>query len=227
MIKALLILIFSCISISAFALGIQPETTVLVLNQENGDASISVKNTNNVPTLLQTKIVDVEEGSNSLVLASPSIVKIDAGESQIVRFFLKENKESNVQQIKRIRFIGLPARNEKDKNSSSLSVAVGQSIPLIINPAGLKPNPKPWEFINYHYENGKLFLSNPSQYIVRLYPEISADGVKIKLQQSFIAPKSKIEISYKKQPAELFITPVGLYGELREKYSIKKAKTTT
>ncbi|EKS5483571.1 fimbria/pilus periplasmic chaperone, partial [Escherichia coli] len=43
---------------SAFALGMQPETTVVVLNQDIGEASISVKNTNDSPSLLQTKIID-------------------------------------------------------------------------------------------------------------------------------------------------------------------------
>ncbi|MEF9432761.1 fimbria/pilus periplasmic chaperone, partial [Escherichia coli] len=71
----------------------QPETTVLIFNEEKNEASISVKNTNSVPSLLQTKIVDIGEAENVLVLSSPSIVKIEPGESQIVRFFLKKNSD--------------------------------------------------------------------------------------------------------------------------------------
>lgn len=44
---------------SVYALGMQPETTVLIFNEEKNEASISVKNTNSVPSLLQTKIVDI------------------------------------------------------------------------------------------------------------------------------------------------------------------------
>lgn len=77
------------VSISVYALGMQPETTVLVLNQDEGEASISVKNTNDVPSLLQTKVIDVDGAKGTVVLASPAIVKVDSGEEQVVRFFLK------------------------------------------------------------------------------------------------------------------------------------------
>lgn len=208
---------------SAFALGMQPETTVVVLNQDIGEASISVKNTNDSPSLLQTKIIDQDDSKGTLILAAPSIVKLESGEEQVVRFFLQTSSELKHQQLKRIKFIGLPARNENLKENSSLSVAVSQSIPLIITPVGLKPEKEPWKNLNFNLKNGKLQLNNPSRYVVRLYPQIRINGELLKLSKSFLAPEEKIEVDYKTPPVEVKIKPVGLYGEARDEYKVKKS----
>ncbi|EJV9475567.1 hypothetical protein C5952_03095 [Cronobacter sakazakii] len=223
MLKYLILFALQFISLSVYALGMQPETSVVVLNQENGEASISVKNTNDTPSLLQTSIVDIDDSKGTLVLASPSIVKIDPSEEQLVRLFLQSSSEIKNQQIKRIRFLGLPARSESNKDKSEVIVSVSQSIPLIINPAGLKAEAMPWKFLRYTYDNGRLFISNPSRYVVRLYPEIKVNGKHLSLQKSFISPKQKIEINYKESPSEIKIKPVGLYGEIRDEYKIEKA----
>ncbi|HFK3815946.1 TPA: fimbria/pilus periplasmic chaperone [Escherichia coli] len=209
-------------SSSVFALGMQPETTIVVLNQDVGEASISVKNTNDSPSLLQTKIVDQDDSKGALVLAAPSIVKLESGEEQIVRFFLQASGELKHQQLKRVRFIGLPARSENSKDNSSLSVAVSQSIPLIVNPVGLKPDKEPWKNLNYNFQNGKLELNNPSPYVVRLYPQIRINGEILKLPRSSLSPKEKVEIDYKRPPTEVKIKPVGLYGEVRDEYKVER-----
>ncbi|WP_432368188.1 fimbria/pilus chaperone family protein (plasmid) [Cronobacter sakazakii] len=223
MIKLILsLLIF--VSARIYALGMQPETSALIINQKDGEASISVKNTNDSPSLLQTKIIDIDDNKGTLVLASPPIVKIQNGEEQIIRFFLQSSSEIKNQQIKRIRFIGLPAKSEIKKDSSEVLVSVSQSIPLIINPAGLAPEAEPWKFLSYRYSNGNLIIHNQSRYVVRLYPQIKVNGKKINLSKSFISPAEKIEIDYKELPSEVKIKPVGLYGEVRDEYKIKKDK---
>lgn len=213
------------LSNTVYALGMQPETTVLVLDQEDGEASITVKNTNDTPSLLQTRIVDVDGTKGTIVLASPSLVKVDSGEEQTVRFFLQTSGEIKNQQLKRIRFLGLPAKKESDKGKSSVAIAVSQSIPLIINPNGLKHEGEPWKSLNYKYENGRVYISNPSRYVVRMYPEVNIDGTKVSLQNSFISPMDKVEINFKAPPSVVTIKPVGLYGEVRDEYKIDKSKT--
>ncbi|EFB7606507.1 fimbria/pilus chaperone family protein [Escherichia coli] len=225
MFRYLLVSILFLLSKTIYALGMQPETTVLVLDQEDGEASITVKNTNDTPALLQTRIVDVDGAKGVIVLASPSIVKVDSGEEQTVRFFLQTNGEIKNQQLKRIRFLGLPAKKDDDKGKSSVSIAVSQSIPLIINPNGLKHEEEPWKFLNYKYENGRVYINNPSRYVVRMYPEVYIDGTKVNLQQSFISPMQKVEVNFTPPPSVVTIKPVSLYGVVRDEYKIDKSKT--
>ncbi|EOC0033391.1 fimbria/pilus chaperone family protein [Cronobacter sakazakii] len=225
MFKYVIFIVFNIISLSANALGMQPETSVVVLNQENGEASIWVKNTNDSPSLLQTSIIDIDDSKGTLVLATPSIVKIESGEQQVIRLFLQSSSQIKDQQIKRIKFLGLPARSESNKDKSSVLVSISQSIPLIINPVGLKPEAMPWKFLKYTYENGKLFIYNPSRYVVRLYPQIQVNGKNISLPKSFISPKQKLEINFRESPSEIKIKPVGLYGEVRDEYKIEKAES--
>ncbi|MCF7333857.1 fimbria/pilus periplasmic chaperone, partial [Escherichia coli] len=215
MIKRIFLPILMSIPCSVYALGMQPETTVLIFNEEKNEASISVKNTNSVPSLLQTKIVDIGEAENVLVLSSPSIVKIEPGESQIVRFFLKKNSDFDTQILKRVRFLGVPAKQESNKENSSLTFTVGQSIPLLINPVGLKVDREPWKHLTYSFDGRNIIISNPSKYIVRMYPEVKVNGKKIKVEQSYITPRTKLTIKYERPPSEITIVPVGLYGELR------------
>ncbi|EFC4527790.1 fimbria/pilus periplasmic chaperone [Escherichia coli] len=211
------------VSLSCFALGMQPETTVLVINQESGEASISVRNTNKVPTLLQVKIVDLEQGEDAIVLAAPAISKVDSDEEQVVRFFLQTRGELKSQVLKRINFIGLPARSENDKEKSTMLVGVNQSIPLIINPVGLKKEDTPWKYLAYKFNESGVSLYNPSRYVVRFHPKIKINGEYVKLQQSYLAPNQELKVDYKKSPSEVKIRPVGLYGEIRNEYKIEKA----
>lgn len=44
---------------------------------------------------------------------------------------------------------------------------------------------------------------------------------KIKVEQSYITPRTKLTIKYERPPSEITIVPVGLYGELRDEYQIK------
>ncbi|EPY2108934.1 hypothetical protein BK340_26595 [Escherichia coli] len=212
------------VSISVYALGMQPETTVLVLNQDEGEASISVKNTNDVPSLLQTKVIDVDGAKGTVVLASPAIVKVDSGEEQVVRFFLKTNGELKTQQLKRVKFLGLPARNKESADDSAVNVSVSQSIPLIINPTGMKHESEPWKFLDYRYGNGKIYISNPSPYVVRMYPYADINGSVVDLPKPFISPRETIEINFKNPPSVIKIKPVGLYGEVRDEYKIDQSK---
>lgn len=220
----LISVLFFFVSARIFALGMQPETSALIINQQDGEASISVKNTNDSPSLLQTKIIDIDNNKGTLVLASPPIVKIQNGEEQIIRFFLQSSGVIKNQQIKRIKFIGLPAKSESKKENSEVLVSVSQSIPLIINPAGLAPEAEPWKFLTYRHSNGNLIIYNQSRYVVRLYPQLQVNGKKISLSKSFISPDEKVEVGYKEVPSEVKIKPVGLYGEVRDEYKIEKDK---
>ncbi|HCL7979513.1 fimbria/pilus chaperone family protein [Escherichia coli] len=227
MIKYLLLTVIYTISSCAYALGMQPETTVLVINEEDGEASISVKNTDNVPSLLQTKIIDIDNSSSKevVILASPTIVKVESGEEQIIRFFLQKKGGIKDQVLKRVKFLGLPARMEKNAEISSVNISVSQSIPLIINPKGLESVAEPWKFLKYTFENGKVYIFNPSRYVVRMYPYAKLDGNKVNLQHPFIAPRQKIEVDYKSRPKVMKIKPVGLYGEVRNEYEIYESKS--
>ncbi|EJQ5562211.1 fimbria/pilus periplasmic chaperone [Escherichia coli] len=208
--------------LSAFSIGMQPETTVLIINESTGEASIKVKNTNSEPSLLQTKIVDIDGFQKVGVFVSPAIVKLDPGDTQVVRFFINPSEKLKSQVLKRIRFIGLPAREISKKNNSALSLSIGQNIPLIITTSKLKDEDSPWEYLKYHYNKKKVILSNNSDYVVRLFPEVSINNKKMKISNSFIRPHGSLEIDFNDNPSILTIRPVGLYGDLRDEYKVEK-----
>ncbi len=75
------ILLF-CASGMAVADGMQPETTVVVLYEENGEATINIKNTDPGPALLHSVIENIPEDKEPLLIVTPPITRVEAGETQ-------------------------------------------------------------------------------------------------------------------------------------------------
>ncbi|WYX26545.1 fimbria/pilus periplasmic chaperone [Achromobacter xylosoxidans] len=72
----------------AAAAGVVPESSVLIVDEATGEGTMIVQNTDAAPVLLYTTIENVAEDPEEMVVATPPMARLEAGQSQLVRFML-------------------------------------------------------------------------------------------------------------------------------------------
>lgn len=68
MLRHITFTVFITTSMNTLATGMVPETSVLLVDEKRGEASINIKNTDDHPSLLYTTIVDLPESNKSIRL---------------------------------------------------------------------------------------------------------------------------------------------------------------
>lgn len=152
-------------SVGAQATGVLPESSVVIVEEEDGEGAINLKNTDNFPVLLLTTLQDIEQDTEKLLVVTPPAARIEPGKTQRVRFMLRTQTPFKTERLKRVIFEGVPPQ-EKGKNVVRMSVR--QNLPVIIRPAGLARDEAPWKRLIWSVKAGKLTVNNPSPYVVRL-----------------------------------------------------------
>lgn len=153
-------------SMNSFATGMVPETSVLLVDAKKGEASMNVTNTDPLPALLYTNIVDLPDSDKSVrLIVSQPVVRVEAGQVQRMRFMLQTAAPLKYEQIKRVTFEGIPP---KEKGKDRVAVTVRQDLPVIIHPAGLAEEAQPWKFLEWKKEGNSIKINNPSDYVVRM-----------------------------------------------------------
>lgn len=105
-------------SVQAFATGMVPETSVLLVDAMKGEASMNITNTDSKPALLYTNIVDLPESNKSVrLIVSQPVVRVEAGAVQRMRFLLQMEKPLMQEELKRVTFEGIPPK-EKGKGEA-------------------------------------------------------------------------------------------------------------
>jgi P pilus assembly chaperone PapD len=92
----------------ASAAGMVPETSVLLINEADGEATMTVKNTDPGVALLHTQIVHVAEDQENLIVVTPPIVRVEPNEMQMVRFILTSKEPLKTERLARVIFDGIP-----------------------------------------------------------------------------------------------------------------------
>lgn len=184
-----------CTALGAFATGVQPDTTLLVISEATG-GQMGVKNTDKEPLLLHTTIVDLPDSKGVFLHAVPPVTRLEANGYQIVRFVLeKPDQPLTVQHLKRVRFEGIPAAAKK--GTAMVRMTVGQDLPVVISPKGLEQDPEPWKQIKWSLVGNKIVGKNPSPYVARLSQEASllpsGKGLKL-LERPYMLPGDSIEV---------------------------------
>lgn len=218
------------ISNPVLATGVVPETTVLLVKESEGSATMNVTNSDAVPTILTTSIESIPEDKEPLLVATNPLSFVDAGAKQVVRFVLTNKKPLTVQRLVRVNFVGVPGRNKNEAKKNSVGMNVGQNIPAIIHPAGLKEEKSPWEKLSWSINGNTLTVSNDSPYIVRmsqkidLYPQ---DGLA-SLPKTYILPGEKFTMNVSNKAnsnnstyQSLRIYPATVYGFMVNHYDVK------
>lgn len=147
-----------------------PETTVVILHEEDGETTINVKNTDTKPALLYSSIENLPEDSHFLALVTPPVTRVEPSEKQLVRVIGQFAEPLKTQRLKRVIFEGVPPR--KNGASASVGVTIRQNLPLIIHPRGLEKNPTPWTLLQWSIDGDFLQIRNESPYVVRLSQEV-------------------------------------------------------
>ncbi|CUI39045.1 Capsule protein fraction 1 [Achromobacter xylosoxidans] len=203
------------------AAGMQPETSVVILYEADGEASINVKNTDDAASLLHSSIENVPEDTEELVVLTPPVARVEAGETQLVRFLRQGGEPSKKQRLKRVIFEGIPQRPNAD-GSARIGVTVRQNLPLIIHPAGLERNREPWKLLKWQVNNDKLSVINDSAYVVRMAQEVvlQPSGKVVSLPRTYVLPGETLAVD---GPAvagstNVRIAPATIYGFSTDHY---------
>lgn len=181
-------------SLPLFATGMVPETSVVIIEASDGEATMNVTNTDNYPMLLTTTIQNISQDKEKLLLVSPPAIRVDGGKTQKVRFMLMSKTPLKTERLRRVIFNGIPPQN-KEKNEVRMSVS--QNLPVIIRPAGLARDEAPWKRLVWKVSGDKLTVSNDSPYVVRLAQGVKTlpDNIPLSLPQSYILPGEHISVN--------------------------------
>jgi P pilus assembly chaperone PapD len=171
----------------ASAAGMIPETSVVIVEQSDGEGSINVKNTDKSPLLLLTAIEDIKEDTDQLLIVTPPAARVEPGKSQRVRFILSDQTQLQTERLKRVTFEGVPPQ-QKGKNM--VQVNIRQNLPVLIRPIGLEADPSPWKRLTWKKDGDKLVVHNPSPYVVRMGQGLHtlADNKLWTLPNAYILP---------------------------------------
>lgn len=224
-IKKLSFIYLSCLSPLflanyAHASGMKLETSVVVVNAEEGEGVMTLKNTDTTPVLLYSSVENLPGDKEESLVVTPPVVRVNPGDSQTVRFMLKTPAKA-VEQFKRAIFEGIPA---SDKTADKLQITLRQNVPLIIHPAGLKENAEPWTQLKWEQTGSdSVKVTNTGAYVIRMSPTISVLPQKISgsLPRSYLLPGDTVTVKLNNKATDIqkvTITPANLYGYFVKPY---------
>lgn len=215
-------LICACLlaSFNTLAAGMVPETSLLIVKEDEQGASMDVKNTDADAQLLYTKLVDLPDDPKPGLIVTQPVVRVDAGKNQRVRFVLKNSAEPlKVEHLKRVIFTAIPQR---DKNK--VKVTFSQNLPVIIRPAGLAVNLEPWKDLIWKINNGNVTVENKTPYVVRMEQKakLLPSGISAQFPKTYILPGEKVTASTKgkitSSDKKIEIYPATRYGYKTQSY---------
>ncbi|KWF38242.1 fimbria/pilus chaperone family protein [Burkholderia pseudomultivorans] len=151
---------------SAHAAGMVPETSVVLIDEAVGEATMKVRNTDDKSALLYTIVEHVPDDPETLFTVTPPVARVDPGQTQLVRFLLTNKTPLKTERLARVVFDSIGER--KDPDASVVAIRIRQNLPVIIHPKGLAVNREPWKLLKWEAVDGKLRVVNASPYVVRL-----------------------------------------------------------
>lgn len=171
-------MLVACASTSQAA-GMVPEVSVVLINVSDGEGVINVTNTDSQAALLYTSLEDLPEDQENLIVVTPPVARVEAGEKQLVRFIVQSEKPIKTQRLKRVNFEGIVQKNLND--SAKIGVTVRQNLAMLITPGDLPLKSDPWVLLEWSVKGQTLTVKNDSRYVVRLNQQIKLMPAKIDL----------------------------------------------
>src|ERR1700730_15878453 len=95
----------------ADAAGMLPESTAVLIDEADGEASMIVKNTDPGASLLHATIEAVPEDKSPPVVLAPPVARVEPGKTQLVRFMLTNIEPLKVERYARVTFDGIPEQS--------------------------------------------------------------------------------------------------------------------
>lgn len=219
----LLVLVVQSFSMQAQSAGMVPETSVIIVNESDREASINVKNTDEHTSLLYSQILPIQEDDENIILLTPPVSRVDAGETQAIRFILQTNTPLSVQKLRRVTFEGIPPKS--DSNKAQVRINVVQNLPVIINPKDLAKDDEPWKRLKWTANEEFVEVGNPDRYVVRLDQKVvlNPGGYTVELPKTYILPGEKIKLNLSrkiKSISTVTIFPATVYGYSVDSYTV-------
>ncbi|WP_218669239.1 fimbria/pilus chaperone family protein [Pseudomonas lactucae] len=184
-----------CFTSAVVADGMLPETTVVLLYEEQGEATLTIKNTDAAPALLHSVVENVPEDLEPLLVVTPPITRVEAGETQLVRFISTLKAPLKTQRLKRVTFEGIP--QARAAGGATIGITLRQNLPLILHPRGLPVHHTPWELLKWRRMGDRLTVHNDSAYVVRLTPQVQLlpQQVQATLPRAYVLPGDTLTVA--------------------------------
>lgn len=201
--------------IPAAAVGIQPETSIVLVREADGEGTINVRNVSDTPVLLLSTLEHIAEDTEEWVMVTPPAAVVAPGQSQMVRFVLSSGAPLAHQRLKRAVFEGIPQTAEQQ---NAVRFTVRQNLPLIAIPKGEKAEREPWKALQWRVSNAALTVNNPSPYVVRLDQQVRLlPSVQMAaLPKPYILPGETLALAIDghnpETAAQIRVFPATIYG---------------
>lgn len=204
------------LSLNAQADGMVPDTSVVIIHESDGEAAVSVTNTDSNLALLHVTLQDIPEDTEPLLVVTPPLSRVESGKSQLVRFILQNQAPLRTQRLKRAIFEGMPqGRAATEAGHARVGVTVRQNLPVIVHPKGLAINRTPWTDLTWTLRDGTLQVRNDTPYVVRLAQELRllpGDG-QATLPRTYVLPGETLNVPATGGPAtQVRLQPATVYG---------------
>ncbi|WP_300727218.1 fimbria/pilus chaperone family protein [Pseudomonas sp.] len=198
------------------ATGMVPETSVVIVEEGDGEGSINIKNTDDTPVMLLTSLAYIAEDKQQLLNVTPPVARVEPGKNQRVRFILTSKEPLKAERLQRVIFEGMPPQQ---KGKSEVRMTVRQNLPVLIRPKGLEKDPAPWKRLVWKQSGNNLVVNNPSAYVVRLGQGVKTlpEGAHWNLPNSYVLPGQTLTLELQgKKPAgsaqQVQISPATTWG---------------
>lgn len=202
--------------------GVLPESSVVIIEEQDGEGAINLKNTDSFPVLLLSSLQDIEQDKDKLLVITPPAARLEPGKSQRVRFILTSKSPLKTERLKRVIFEGVPPQK---KNNNEVRMTVRQNLPVIIRPKGLARDDTPWKRLVWTFKDKKLVVKNPSTYVVRLGLSVTAlpGNSKWYLPHAYVLPGQQLILSSKNKHVDgtmskVRISPATTWGFTVDNY---------
>ena len=207
----------------AHADGMVPETSVVIVNEADGEATIRVTNTDAQVALLHVALENIPEDDENLLLVTPPVSRVEPGAQQLVRFILRNEQPLLTQRLKRVTFEGIPARQDAAPGAARVAMGVRQNMPVILHPRGLERNREPWKGLEWSLSGNTLRAKNDTPYVVRLGPgvQLLPTGNTANLPRPYILPGQHLELPVEGDTAgavSVRLEPATVYGAAVDDY---------
>lgn len=209
-------LALGCVAPASLADGMVPDTSVVIVNEADGEAAVSVTNTDTKLALLHVTLENIPEDSATLLFVTPPLARVEPSKSQLVRFILQTSEPLKTQRLKRVIFEGMPQqRSTAEAGRAQVGVTVRQNLPVILHPKDLAPNRTPWLGLTWRLKDDQLSVHNPTPYVVRLAQELQllpGTGSAM-LPRTYVLPGETLTVPAKHSGATTVrLQPATVYG---------------
>lgn len=202
--------------------GMVPDTSVVIVNEADGEASVSVTNTDAKLALLHVTLENIPEDTASRLFVTPPLSRVEPAKSQLIRFILQTPEPLKTQHLMRVIFEGMPqGKTAGQAGHARVGVTVRQNLPVILHPKGLAPNRTPWTGLVWSLKNQQLSVHNPTPYVVRMAQELKllpGDGSAL-LPRTYVLPGETLSAAASLALATTVqLQPATVYGFAVEPY---------